>query len=134
MNRITIAPESEQHWLDLRTQDLTSTDVAALFGLSPYKTLFELWHEKNSGAIVRLTENDRMRWGRRLEATVAQGILEDMDWCGREMKEYVRLPEHRIGASFDWRVHTAQDATGFASDSNDDAILEIKTVDFLALS
>ena len=34
MNRITIAPESEQHWLDLRTQDLTSTDVAALFGLS----------------------------------------------------------------------------------------------------
>lgn len=131
MNRITIAPESEQHWLDLRTQDLTSTDVAALFCLSPYKTLFELWHEKKSGEIVRLTENDRMRWGRRLEATVAQGILEDMDWCGREMKEYVRLPEHRIGASFDWRVHAAPDAPGFASDSDDDAILEIKTVDFL---
>ena len=147
MNRITIAPESEQHWLDLRTQDLTSTDVAALFGLSPYKTLFELWHEKKSGEIVRLTENDRMRWGRRLEATVANGIAEDQGWLIRPFKEYMRLDDGlRIGASFDFRIITKfgnndhghgmnldPNGRGWTrDDSDDDAILEIKTVDFLA--
>ena len=44
-----IAFRSEQEWLDLRKKDITSTDVAALFNLSPYKTEFELYHEKLSG-------------------------------------------------------------------------------------
>ena len=132
VERIVINPESEQHWLDLRCLDLTSTDVAALFGLSPYKTHFELWHEKREGQRGAFEENDRMKWGRRLESVVAAGIIEDQDWCGREMKEYVRLPDARLGSSFDWRIHSNPDAPGVASDSDDDAILEIKTVDFLA--
>lgn len=133
MNRLTIAPESEQHWLDLRAQDLTSTDIAALFGLSPYKTAFELWHEKYSGEIVRLADNDRMKWGRRLESTVAQGIAEDMGWMIRPFKEYVRLPDHRVGSSFDFRVGADPDIQHIGwADSDDDAILEVKTVDSLA--
>lgn len=133
MNRITIEPESEQHWLYLRTQDLTSTDVAALFGLSPYKALFELWHEKKSGEIVRLTENERMRWGRRLESAVAEGIAADMGWAIRPMKEYVRVPESRIGSSFDFRILTHLPADGeHRRDLDTDAILEIKCVDFRA--
>lgn len=133
MNRITIEPESEQHWLDLRTQDLTSTDVAALFGMSPYKTAFELWHEKKSGEIVRLTENNRMKWGKRLESAVAEGIAADMGWAIRPMKEYVRVPESRIGSSFDFRILTHLPADGEQRrDLDVDALLEIKTVDFLA--
>lgn len=132
MNRQIITPDSEAHWLALRTEDLTSTDVAALFGLSPYKTAFELWHEKRAGERAVFEENTRMRWGRRLEASVAEGIIEDNDWCGRPFKEYARLTGVRLGASFDWRIHAHPDAPGTASDSDDDAILEIKTVDFLA--
>lgn len=151
MNRQTITPADETAWLQLRTQDITSTDVAALFGLSPYKTAFELWHEKQAGEVVRIAESDRMRWGSRLEATVAQGIADDQGWFVRPMKEYIRLPEHRIGASFDFRVMFGEqqriDAETSAAqmqqayrgkhlhavhDTPDDAILEIKCVDYLA--
>lgn len=141
MIRTTIHPESEDAWLGLRVNDLTSTDIAALFGLSPYKTHFELFHEKKAGERGAFTDNDRAKWGRRLEATVAAGIAEDQDWNVRPMKEYMRLPDERIGCSFDFRVlaptrHAPQeDGSAIAEyngDTDDDAILEIKTVDFLA--
>lgn len=147
MDRQTIQPDSEEHWLALRTEDLTSTDVAALFGLSPYKTAFELWHEKRAGERGAFEENERMRWGRRLEATVAQGIAEDQGWVVRPMKEYMRLPGLRIGASFDFRVLSMRSGEMTATeielshkrelgpsrfDTTDDAHLEIKCVDFLA--
>lgn len=153
MNRQTIIPESEADWLQLRTQDLTSTDVAALFGLSPYKTLFELWHEKQAGEVVRIADNDRMRWGRRLEASVAAGIAEDQGWAIRPFNEYMRLPEHRVGSSFDFRIlanppieiraggmnrgplvldHIQRGADTIPVVATEDAILEIKTVDLFA--
>lgn len=123
MDRTFITPADEAHWHAMRAQDLTSTDVAALFGISPYKTGFELWHEKKSGEVVRIKDNDRMRWGRRLESVVAEGIAEEKGWVALPFKDYGRLPELRLGASFDYRV----DGSG-----PNDAILEIKTVDFLA--
>ena len=128
MNRQFITPAAEAHWHAMRAQDLTSTDVAALFGISPYKTAFELWHEKRSGEVARVKDNDRMRWGRRLESVVAEGIAEENGWQIRPFKEYGRLPELRLGSSFDFRarqIHTGED-------SPNDSILEIKTVDFLA--
>jgi len=127
MTRQTITPRDREHWLSLRAQDLTSTDVAALFGMSPYKTKFELWHEKRSGEPVRIAQNARMTWGSRLEASIAAGIAEDQGWIIRPFKEYVRDPELRIGSSFDFLIYSP---TGSATAY--DAILEIKTVDALA--
>lgn len=127
MNRVAIPYTTEADWLAHRVNDLTSTDIAALFGLSPYKTAFELWHEKKAGQRVELAENDRMKWGKRLEATVAAGIADDQGWAILPMKEYIRIPELRIGSSFDFRILS----TLVDDDPNDD-ILEIKTVDWLA--
>jgi len=135
MIRQTITPDNEAHWLALRREDLTSTDIAALFGLSPYKTAFELWHEKKSGARVEFVENERMKWGKRMESTVAQGIAEDQGWAVRPFKDYMRIEGLRVGSSFDFRIV----GTGgfFAGSDNHpepdagDAILEIKCVDFL---
>ena len=45
----TITPSSKQDWLKARTEDITSTEVSALFGISPYTTAFELWHRKHDG-------------------------------------------------------------------------------------
>lgn len=128
MNRELITPADEAHWHAMRAQDLTSTDIAALFGLSPYKTAYELWHEKKSGEPVKIAQNDRMRWGNRLESAVAYGIAEDQGWTVRPFKEYGRLPEARIGASFDFRIRA--DRSG--EDTPGDSILEIKTIDALA--
>lgn len=138
MNRIIVPYANEAEWLALRAQDLTSTDIAALFGLSPYKTAFELWHEKKAGERGDFAENDRMKWGKRLEPAVAAGIAADMGWAIRPMKEYIRLDGLRLGSSFDFRVQRGSIPSELPSgnprspaDSAEDAHLEIKCVDFL---
>lgn len=115
-----INPRDEQHWHELRAQDITSTDCAALFGMSPYCTPFELWHRKKSGDIVTIDDNERMRWGRRLEAAIAHGIAEDEGWQVRPLKVYIRDTEARIGASFDFEVIGHADGLG---------LMEVKNVD-----
>lgn len=116
-----IHPRDEQHWLQLRALDITSTEIAALFGVSPYTTEFELWHRKHSGLAGEFEPNERITWGQRLQDAIAEGIAEDRYWSVRKMTEYVRDPEKRIGASFDYAI---RDPLG---------ILEIKNVDALVL-
>ena len=130
-----ITPHSDDHWHSLRTQDLTSTDIAALFGMSPYATAIDVWHAKRNGIVERIEDNERMRWGRRLESVVAEGIAEDQGWSVLPFNEYGRLPEHRLGASFDYRVLCEEQARNYCADTvldDEDCILEIKTVDALA--
>lgn len=117
--RETIHPKDEAAWLKLRTADITSTEVAALFGISPYMTKFELWHRKKNATVVALEPTERMRWGTRLQEAIAKGIAEDYKLDIRPMTEYIRIPAFRIGSSFDYA-------------EGDDGILEVKNVDSLA--
>lgn len=118
----TIIPiESREQWLRDRAQDVTSTEVAALFGLSPYVTEFELWHQKRANQVVAIDETERMTWGKRLEDAIARGIAEDRGWSIEGSTVYARMPELRLGASFDYFIR-AQGADG-------DGVLEIKNVD-----
>lgn len=123
-----ITPESQQHWLSLRTMDITSTEVAALFGISPYSTMFETWHRKKEAIVVKLEENERMKWGTRLQDAIATGIAEDQGWKVRRMDEYIRDPDLRLGASFDFSIEQwfANAAEGPESSKG---LLEIKNVD-----
>jgi putative phage-type endonuclease len=135
MHREFILPADKQHWHALRAQDLTSTDIAALFGLSPYATAIDVWHNKRDGVTASIADNERMKWGRRLESVVAHGIAEDQDWQVNPFEEYGRLPEHRIGSSFDFRILGENQTANYSTDTvldDDDFILEIKTVDALA--
>lgn len=115
-----IKPENREHWLKLRSLDVTSTEVAALFGISPYLTEFELWHQKKAGLVVELEESGRMKWGSRLQDAIAQGIATDNGWDVRLMEEYIRDPDLRAGASFDYEIR-----------SPIKGLLEIKNVDAL---
>lgn len=126
MKRETIIPLNEQDWLRMRCFDLTSTDIAALFGCSPYTTAYETWHRKKSGEIPEFSENKRMFWGSKLQDAIAAGIAEQEGWTVRRMNEYMRLASQRIGASFDFEAtereigEDPEYATG---------LLEIKNVD-----
>jgi len=122
VEREVLNPASEQEWLGLRTKDITSTEVAALFGASPYITLYELWHRKREARIVEFNANERMIWGTRLQSAIARGIAEDQGWNVREMKEYIRLPGERMGSSFDFEYEI----------NGKKGILEVKNVDALA--
>lgn len=114
-----IQPRDKSHWLSLRLQDVTSTEVAALFGVSPYLTKFELWHRKRDQVDVGFVETDRVKWGARLEASIAKGIADDKGWAIRQKTEYIRDASLRAGASFDYEVEDTK------------RILEIKNVDYL---
>lgn len=126
MEREIIIPKDEQEWLQMRTKDITSTDCAALFGISPYLSAFELWHRKKSGDVITLDPNQRMLWGNRLEASIALGVAEDYKLTVRPMKEYIRIPTWRMGCSFDFLI-LAGELVGAR-----EAILEVKNVDSLA--
>lgn len=114
--------ESREQWLAARAKDITSTEIAALYGLSPYITEFELFHNKRDNVRTQITENERMTWGNRLEAAIAYGAAEDMGWDISKMDVYMRDAEARIGSSFDYKIVSGDNAPG---------VLEIKNVDGL---
>lgn len=120
MIRETLLCDSREDWLNYRKPDITSTDTAALFGLSPYKTRFEIYHKHASGIILDFKETDRMRKGTKLEAGIAELAAEQEGWTDlAPFKDYMRLPEHRIGSSFDF----------IATHQGKRILVEIKLVD-----
>lgn len=104
MQSLTFHPQSEEEWLKLRAGDVTSTSVAALFGQHPRITAFELWHILHSNLTPTFEETERTRWGKRLERYIADGAAEDQGWQIERMTHYSRIPELRLGASFDFRI------------------------------
>jgi predicted phage-related endonuclease len=82
-------------------------------------TEFELFHRKQSGDIVTIEENDRMRWGKALEEAIANEVAKDNNLVIRRMNEYIYDDETRTGSSFDFAI-------------GEDGILEVKNVDSLA--
>lgn len=116
MQREIVPFKDKESWLQARTQDVTSTEVPMLFGLSPYGTEFELFHKKKDKTIDRFEENDRMKWGTRLQDSIALGIAQDNGFLVDRFDGYMRVPEARIGSSFDFFMEPS-------------GILEIKNVD-----
>lgn len=113
-----VQPEDKNEWLDLRKRCVTSTDVSVLFGYKPYgKSLFQLWHEKSGNLSGDIIENERVKWGTRLENAIAQGYAEDN---GVHVEPYTAFhfdDEYGVGASFDFMA--------------DDLVIEVKNVDGL---
>jgi putative phage-type endonuclease len=116
-----IVPKDKEEWLSLRRKNINSTEVAALFGCSPYTTAFELWHRKKDDTEVSFDMNDRVKWGMRLEKSIAEGVAEEQGWQVRKIDEYMFDDVLRLGASFDFEAATPEGS----------AVLEVKNVDSL---
>lgn len=120
---------NEANWLDARRNDITSTQVAALFNESPYLSRFQLFHLKRNGFEDEFDLDARVKWGQRLQDSIAHGVAEDEGWSVMPLRDYMRLPDLHLGSSFDYRVLGA----GPHDDRSpqEDAILECKNVDGL---
>lgn len=137
MNRELLTFTSEAEWLAMRDKDLTSTEVAALFGCSPYATAYEMYHRKTGQLVVEFETNDRIVWGNRLEQAIALGIAEDHGLVVEPFKVYARITDLRMGSSFDFKIVGL--AEGFTGDEtyrdlfreNGPGIMEVKNVDGL---
>lgn len=150
-----IEPANEQAWLEARLQDITSTDAAALFGISPYQTEYELWHQKRARQIVQIDGNERIDWGRALEPAIAREFCRRQGWrCDMvdlpfaweqdderparftatpdepivaRCGAYIRDPKTRTGSSFDYRRY-------HPGGWENDELIEIKNVDARAFA
>ena len=131
----TFATEAE--WLAMREKDLTSTEAAALFDASPYATEYDLHHIKTGQFEKPFESNERMVWGNRLEAAIAYGVAEDYGLVIEPFKCYMRIPELRMGSSFDFKiVGITEDFIGNRSArdmfrQHGPGIMEVKNVDGL---
>lgn len=121
--------ETKDEWLNMRLSVITSTEVSCLFDMSPYSTIFELWHQKKNQEIIILEDNDRMKWGRRMETPIAEGVGEDNGWLVYPFKDFGVHDEIKAGSSFDYMVAVPNEK----GDSMIEGLLEIKNVDWLQI-
>ncbi|NKW09468.1 hypothetical protein HGG76_06125 [Ochrobactrum tritici] len=56
-------PRTEAGWHKLRKPDITATSAATLFGVSPYQTIFDMFHRMRGTVEVVIEESERMKWG-----------------------------------------------------------------------
>jgi putative phage-type endonuclease len=122
---IVLSGLTREAWLAERAKDITSTEIAAVLGISPYATAFEVWQRKAGKIDDSFADSERARWGRRLEPAIAQGLAEDYGLDARPLGGcYMRHPiVPRMGASFDFEVaDRARPELGWG-------LLEIKNVD-----
>lgn len=97
--------ETEQDWLNARKKNINSTEVAALLGMSQYKTKLRLWLEKAGKIESDFEETAPTVWGKRLQTAIGQGISEDNGWkCFDLQGYYLEDLDSRLGASMDFRV------------------------------
>lgn len=86
------APES---FLQARRTGIGGSDVAAILGLSKWKTPLQVYQEKR-GELGPQPDNDAMRWGRYLEPAVRQGYADATGNEVRVLSEIVRHPVHEF--------------------------------------
>lgn len=63
-------------WYEVRRSGVAASEVAAVVGLSPYQSRFDLWWEKRTGEQSE-TENRAMRRGRRYEALILEDFADE---------------------------------------------------------
>jgi putative phage-type endonuclease len=80
---ILAIPEDRQEWLKLRRSYVGGSEIAALFhAQADYQmSPFALWHVK-AGLISEpdIGDNERVKWGNRLEAVIAEIAAEQEGW------------------------------------------------------
>jgi putative phage-type endonuclease len=95
------ATQRSPEWLELRRQGLGASDMAAVMGVSPYKTPYQLWAEK-TGATPPQKVGAAANRGVILEDAVGQYYEQERGVKLRKSNGIVRLHKHpRIMASLD---------------------------------
>lgn len=79
---------SRSEWLDRRRLGLGASDVAAVLGLSPFASAWDVWVSKTDDEAPRSEESSVQSRGRRLESAVLDWMSED---AGMQRR---RLPQH----------------------------------------
>lgn len=95
---------SREQWLDLRTMDVTASNVAALFGEYPHFGRLGLWELKTGRATDSAATSRAMERGNLFEGQALKELADERpDWRISPLgnRYYFRDPAHRVGATPD---------------------------------
>jgi len=115
-----LADLSRADWLELRRGGFGSADAPAACGLDRYRSQFALWAEKVADEWPD-EDNERMLWGRKLEAVVA-GHWHETAGVSLEMLLPTVMYVHPV---LDW-MRASPDRELVDQDWNTQAVLEVK--------
>lgn len=112
--------DSDEEWLRERRRGVGGSDVAAIMGLSPWRSAYEVWVEKLSGRVEDISGRPAVMWGNILEPVVGEHYAtEHPDRLVRRVNGMCRsLARPWAQASLDYEVRDPELGWG---------VLEIKT-------
>lgn len=100
----SIVPRDDNHWHELRRTHIGASESAALFGLSPWLTPWQLYHIKR-GALPGMADNDVLRTGRHFEPAIASYAAEKFDLRLQKVHRYISDDTTPgMGASLDYET------------------------------
>lgn len=101
-------------WLEERRKGIGGSDVAAIMGLSPWKTAYQIYQDKR-GEVKDWEGSPQMDWGKRMEPAIRQWYS---DQTGRSVRLSDKIMYHK---EFPFMLANLD---GFTDDSR---VVEIKT-------
>ena len=105
-------------WLEERRKGIGGSDVAAIMGLSPWKTAYQIYQDKR-GEVKDWEGSPQMDWGKRMEPAIRQ-------WYSDQTGRSVWLPD-KIMYHKEYPFMLAN-LDGYTADSR---VVEIKTARYL---
>lgn len=112
-----MTPIERTAWLLGRQKGIGGSDIAAILGISPFRSEFETWLSKTGRDTTPDEDDDRRKWGRRLESPILD------DWEDRFGQKLVR------GKCVRHPAHSIIMATLDGSTEDDSIVVEVKNVD-----
>ena len=99
-----IQVRDQKHWHELRSQHVGGSDVAALFGLSPYSSRWQLWMEKSGKLSPEdISGNKAVQAGTFLESGIANWAAHRWSMDLAKVNDYYTVDDcPGMGASFDY--------------------------------
>lgn len=118
-------------WHALRAGGIGGSEIAAVVGLSPWTSPFQLWHRKR-GLIGEQRQSEAMEWGTRLEPVITQKFIDEHpEWAVRPTPgTYAHSERPWQRCNPDGTLHSI--ISGDIAKGDYSALLEVKTVNAYA--
>ena len=110
---------SREEWLKYRKQGIGGSDVAAILGISKWKSAIDLWLDKTNQTDDTAEENEAMQWGNIMEPVIRNHFAEV---TGKKVVEVHAMLQH---PKYPFMLADVDGVT--TDDKGNPAILEIKT-------
>jgi putative phage-type endonuclease len=124
--------DDKSKWLEERKTGIGGSDIAAILGLSPWKTPLDVWLDKTGQADDTVANEEAVRWGTLLEDVVAREYAERTESTVQRVRRILRHPAHEwaIG-NIDRAIVAPGSRVRVAGDGGTllgaDGLLEVKT-------